>query len=86
MQISMSRALLYQLELAFAATSRLLEANVVLMKLRFLNFKAIYEVMVMHRTCFYQGTSIWANLNHVSCEGGNSGIKYHQRGKSQACA
>lgn len=37
-------------QFAFAATSGLLEANVVPLKPHFLHFKAIYEVLVMHWT------------------------------------
>lgn len=55
------RAAFCPLEFAFAATSGLLEANVVPLNPHFLHFKAIYEVLVMHWTCFYQRTPIWSN-------------------------
>lgn len=47
------RAAFCPLEFAFAATSGLLEANVVPLSPHFLHFKAIYEVLVMHWTCFF---------------------------------
>lgn len=64
MQISMSSA-----EFAYAATSWLLQAHFVLLELHFVNFKAIYEVLVMPWTCFYQRTPIWSNWSHVACKG-----------------